>query len=90
MVLLLKQKLVNLECYVPKLVKLTPLNSLMDMSINQRHKVKLSVTYFQKEILLLTLVMYLYKMKMPIFIFKTELVTHLGTYLQRSLCTSTG
>ena len=79
MALLLKQRLVNLECYVRKLIRTMPLSSLMDMSINLQRKVKLSVTYFQKEILLLTLVMYLYKMKMPIFIFKTELVTHLGT-----------
>ena len=79
MALLLKQRLVNRECYVQKLIRTTPLSSLMDMSINLQRKVKLSVIYFQKEILLLTLVMYLYKMKMPIFIFKTELVTHLGT-----------
>ena len=79
MALLLKQRLVNLECYVRKLIRTMPLSSLMDMSINLQRKVKLSVIYFQKEILLLTLVMYLYKMKMPIFIFKTELVTHLGT-----------
>ena len=79
MALLLKQRLVNRERYVRKLIRTTPLSSLMDMSINLQRKVKLSVIYFQKEILLLTLVMYLYKMKMPIFIFKTELVTHLGT-----------